>query len=927
MKKIIAIVLSLVLSTALFSPASAADTNSLSEDSAAIAMLSALNIISLGSDGEYDLDDTLTRAEFASIILKALGIFSDMSLDSFTSYFNDVTPDNFYLNDINTAVDLGILNGYGNGDFGPDDAINYEQVLKVLVCATGYETRGESMGGYPVGYMSAAKGIGIIGRTEGVFGMPVKRGTALELIFNAMRADMQRQTEFGNKAVFSVEKGVNLLTEKHDIYRSEGVLNATADTTFAGKSSLRADEVRVEQDIYKIGNTNAKEFLGYMVTLYGRYDNTSGDTELIYIHTRPGTNTELTILPEKIHSDTNKQTFVYLNERYNAQKINLSPSIHMIFNGRAKLSFTEEDLKPNAGKVVLVDNNNDGIYDVVLVTSYIDYVVDAADSIYHRIFDKYGKSPLELDPRNTDINFYITQNGGSVDLADIKPWDVLSVAADKEIVVNGVRRVDTDNAEVYNIIVSRQIIQGAVTEVRDEHVSINDREYKLSANFKQLVADGKLASPRPGSEGAFYINVNDEITAFSAELSGMFRHGYLIDAKLTARLGAHLDMKILDMDGEILITKSRESIRIGDAQVNAAAVLSNFLMVSGVVEPQLLGYRLNSDGDVSELIFAQPQTTYGVENDKLLRSARHPNSFFKYGTWVVEKSFSFDSSNLKVFVVPDPSRTYQNAKGETITPEDTDYNVGDITYLMGDNHYDIVPYNLSEVKQCSLAVVYAAPLLSADADSRGTNPFSRHLRYTVVDKVNTILNDEGEEAVKLYGFTQGISDEKVFASAELYDTILKNDAQFNATEIHPLSRGDIVTYETNKNGEIIRLKRWFRPTDEALANPVSYNWTFGPNPGTNDDFRLEYGMVQRLSNDILLLNQSAGFLDNDILTMSVFPGVSRANFILVDRKRDTVRSSSIAEISDFVSTGSVDTATRAVLQVRQTELWTVIIYK
>ena len=73
----------------------------------------------------------ITRAEFASMIVKALGI----KATDLTEKFSDVKKSDSSYNYINAAYEYGILAGYPNGKFGPQDLITREQAMTMLAKA------------------------------------------------------------------------------------------------------------------------------------------------------------------------------------------------------------------------------------------------------------------------------------------------------------------------------------------------------------------------------------------------------------------------------------------------------------------------------------------------------------------------------------------------------------------------------------------------------------------------------------------------------------------------------------------------------------------------------------------------------------------------------------------------------------------------
>jgi len=82
-------------------------------------------------DNNYDPNRSVTRAEFATIIVRALGLESESS----ESGFHDVSVKDWYYDYVKTATTYDIISGYGDGIFGPNDLINREQAMTMMVKA------------------------------------------------------------------------------------------------------------------------------------------------------------------------------------------------------------------------------------------------------------------------------------------------------------------------------------------------------------------------------------------------------------------------------------------------------------------------------------------------------------------------------------------------------------------------------------------------------------------------------------------------------------------------------------------------------------------------------------------------------------------------------------------------------------------------
>lgn len=83
-------------------------------------------------------DRDMTRAEFAAVIVRALGLEPGAGDDG----FSDIGSNDWYCGYIETAAEYGIITGYSDGTFGPNDLITREQAMTMIARAmqiTGLE--------------------------------------------------------------------------------------------------------------------------------------------------------------------------------------------------------------------------------------------------------------------------------------------------------------------------------------------------------------------------------------------------------------------------------------------------------------------------------------------------------------------------------------------------------------------------------------------------------------------------------------------------------------------------------------------------------------------------------------------------------------------------------------------------------------------
>lgn len=80
-------------------------------------------------DNKFEPNRDITRAEFATIIVKALGL---MKPSTGKTSFTDVSKNAGYYDAVSIAYEYGIISGYGNGKFGPKDKITREQAMAMI---------------------------------------------------------------------------------------------------------------------------------------------------------------------------------------------------------------------------------------------------------------------------------------------------------------------------------------------------------------------------------------------------------------------------------------------------------------------------------------------------------------------------------------------------------------------------------------------------------------------------------------------------------------------------------------------------------------------------------------------------------------------------------------------------------------------------
>lgn len=169
----------------------------------AVADLNELKIMVGDENGDFRGDANITRAEFATIICRILGqeeqakFFQDKP-----GHFSD-TLGHWANGYINIANQQGIINGFEDYTFRPDENVTVAQAIKMLVCTLGYEDDSVRERGYPEGYIKKGDTINLYTNVTSYPEAITQHGTfatrnyIAALVHNALDINLRVQTSWG----------------------------------------------------------------------------------------------------------------------------------------------------------------------------------------------------------------------------------------------------------------------------------------------------------------------------------------------------------------------------------------------------------------------------------------------------------------------------------------------------------------------------------------------------------------------------------------------------------------------------------------------------------------------------------------------------------------------------------------------------------
>jgi len=172
-----------------------------------IEFLQENNVLVGDPNGDLRENDQITRAEFVTILCRAIGIEDIAESEEMRNkeIYVDVPKTHWAVGYINAATEHGAINGVGNGFFCPEMSVTNEQAIKILVAAWGYTAEAEKLGGYPNGYMAIAQQFGVTDSVLFNYRLASRRWVVSVFTYN-MLSVMPNEVELELAASTKIEK-------------------------------------------------------------------------------------------------------------------------------------------------------------------------------------------------------------------------------------------------------------------------------------------------------------------------------------------------------------------------------------------------------------------------------------------------------------------------------------------------------------------------------------------------------------------------------------------------------------------------------------------------------------------------------------------------------------------------------------------------
>ncbi len=496
------------------------------ENSQKYGMLRDMNIMDYGES--FDKTQSVTRTEFAIMLSRIINAGKVPEEEYPRFMFEDVSSTNEIYNDISSLINAGVILGYDDGTFGGDKNITAEEALIMVVNLMGFDNFGSA----DIGKYDTYKMFVRDTKLEKYFRNPyseVTRENAADILYELLFVNTMEKTINSGSGMEYAFTDKTVLSKFFDYSVVEGIVTANEYTSLTSAGgSIGENRISVDgTDVYFEDRADIYAYLGYRVMVI--YDD-ANNGKAIKIDTRY--NKELEILSDKIDKmDETAYSISYENENGSMKNVKISKDITIIFNNAVIEDLYDNMIfTPSVGKLVFIDNDKDGSYEIVKVDSYATYAVDRISAKDKTFTDKSGlHGELKLDNKR----YSVMKSGAEINFSDIKTNDVVMVAAPyvkyKTEMQTKYMTPDNDKSEFYRLIVSDHKVSGAISGISgDDSITIDGKKYEFSDELKISIGMKTAFVPDRGVTVEIVLDLNGKAAYFNtATIANDSDYGFL----------------------------------------------------------------------------------------------------------------------------------------------------------------------------------------------------------------------------------------------------------------------------------------------------------------------------------------------------------------------------------------------------------------
>ena len=756
MKRIISIIISIILAFCVCPAGFAAVGLGTADDAEkAEALLESIGVLEI----DNNQSDKVTRADFACYVGRLIGV------DEYTAptemYFRDVPTTHWAANCVNSLAAFGAISYDGVTMFRPDDILTVDETLKILVEILGYGVVAEVKGGYPTGYFSVANMIDLRSGISGA--QEVSLIDAAMMLYNAANAKLYIPVSYGgSQNEYKQSDTDTLLSVYHNIYYTEGIVDATELTSVSSQGGTGENEISIDGVVYEC-EENMFDYIGTQVSVYYRQTYGGDKREIVVIALENDKDDIITVTDDdfiSFESDYVLKYYALGSEK--VKSINISKSASFIYNGVYVNENIRDYMNIDYGEIRAIKDKN-GAFSTIIITEYQTVPIGYTDTERGYVYSAADNS-VYFDLSGKDTSVYIfDEDKNRVNVGSIAQNNVLTI-------------YESPNKFIYAYL-SRKTVDGTI-----ERLVNTDNKIKITIGGNEYVVDKKFyeknkTAIKSGKSVNLYLDIRDTVAYITIKNDNSYEYGYLTNAVLTGDISPELSVKIFTSDGSLGVYKTDET---GDSEEVKSKELSDAraaLCKQGTTEiqPRLVRFIADDKGIIKKI--DTEKRGVNETDDSLTRTAYTADgkSYDYISVGILGKKIAFDKSTI-LFKVPKDK--------DAVNATEKMFSSTNLARRIDWLDTEISAYTANSESGVSEVVVQKLEWSNAAPESR----------YNIMfEELYTALDDDGNEVERIVGRKDGVQVEYDIDS----DVSLKDSG---------IEKGDLLILAVNAGNTVLNYK-------------------------------------------------------------------------------------------------------------------------
>lgn len=437
------------------------------------------------------------------------------------------------------------------------------------------------------------------------------------------------------------EKGKNLLGEKYGITLTKEIVEETTITRLDGDAKNGKKTISISGTMLSDPNGILDSYLGRKV-IVATHENNDGVIVLAWLTRK---DEEVIIPAGNLNSSVSdiRSGRIRTIDDNKEETYPLEDGFYVISNGVANPYYDPSDLLLKNGSLRLLDNNRDGVYEVVFIELYSLHYVSGAfsDEKELTIVDSNGvRKTVQRE------SLSVTNGAGSV-------MSVSKITKDTVI-----KLFETPDGGHCRIILYNQSISGQITEISQETVEIDGASYDLSLFYQDNIPE-----PKPTVNDYVRVFVNETNEALwlerdAEESEAEWTIAFSQATDISGSLASEIRFRMFNEKGKWLECGVADNVRV-DGYSMEKGKLADLIREAqkngtALYEKAFLRYKLDNDSNIKAIDTTQttagettPSFTKMEENIAAGLYSKEAASF-----WLQHKMIGRARNDTPTFVIP-----------------------------------------------------------------------------------------------------------------------------------------------------------------------------------------------------------------------------------------------------------------------------------